>query len=420
MERMGYRNRFLAGSLLALLLWSPILATAQSIDQNANDPADTGLKQEIDSLNAQVKDKESRIKDLSSTIKNYETKINDQQNAVTSLQNQLALLDNRIQDKQLGIQRTIQQVELANLEIQSLVNQIQLEQNTINRREISLSELVQQIEQADRVSEMDAFIARPSLSEFFSHLDELKRVETELADATRSVKESKVLAEKKKKDLEDRRLALQDEKQQLQKEQRDLEFDRSAKTSLVAETQNQEDEFQRVIYELRQQQQSEGDGISALQDRLKDKLNSIDEALARGDILLSLPIAPKKGISAKFHDPTYPFRKFFEHPGIDLPTDVGTPVHAAAGGYVAWLKTGKQYGNYIMIVHPGGVATVYAHLSRFGIKADTYVERGAVIGYSGGMPGMQGAGLSTGPHLHFEVRLNGIPINPENYLPSFD
>ena len=93
-------------------------------------------------------------------------------------------------------------------------------------------------------------------------------------------------------------------------------------------------------------------------------------------------------------------------------------MRAAAGGYVAWTRTGNQYGNYIMLVHAGGVATVYAHLSRFGVRPETYVERGQIIGYSGGRPGDQGAGLSTGPHLLFEVRQGGIPVNPENFLPE--
>jgi murein DD-endopeptidase MepM/ murein hydrolase activator NlpD len=123
-------------------------------------------------------------------------------------------------------------------------------------------------------------------------------------------------------------------------------------------------------------------------------------------------------ISTYFHDPTYPFRKLFEHPGVDLPTPVGTPVKAAAGGYVAFTRTGSQYGNYIMVVHPGGVATIYAHLSKFNVRSDTYVDRGQVIGYSGGRPGDQGAGLSTGPHLHFEVRQDGIPVDPLPFLPS--
>jgi murein DD-endopeptidase MepM/ murein hydrolase activator NlpD len=125
-------------------------------------------------------------------------------------------------------------------------------------------------------------------------------------------------------------------------------------------------------------------------------------------------------VSAYFHDKTYPFRKLFEHPGVDLPTPVGTPVKAAAGGYVAFNRTGKQYGNYVMIVHPGGVATLYAHLSRFSVKPDTYIERGEVVGLSGGRPGDQGAGLSTGPHLHFEMRQDGIPVDPLPYLPSLD
>jgi len=186
---------------------------------------------------------------------------------------------------------------------------------------------------------------------------------------------------------------------------------------LIAQTSEQEAEFQRILYELRQQQQEEANEAAFLEQKLKQKLDAIDGALARGDVLLNWPVSPDR-VTAAFHDPTYPFRHLFEHSGVDIAVPVGTPIRAAAGGYVAFTRLGRSYGNYIMLIHSGGIATVYAHMSRFNVQADTYVERGDIIGYSGGAAGAYGSGLSTGPHLHFEVRQNGIPTNPQQFLPS--
>ncbi|MSR84904.1 hypothetical protein EXS71_00455 [Candidatus Uhrbacteria bacterium] len=380
----------------------------------------SSLKQDIDQIQNQVRDKQAHSQELEKMIQRYKQKIAQEESAVVTLKNQVALMENRIQEKQLILEQTKIQIESVNLQIQATEQEIAAAQAQLNRERESLGEFIRKIQEADRISVMDILLTRPSLSEFFARLDTLKRVEAELATTAEAVNASRMELQEKQKEQTAQQQNLQTQKQHLQKEQVSLAAERGGKISLIAETQNRDEEFQRILYELRQDQQATAGRLADLQDTLKGKLDSVDDALARGDILLNWPVRPWQGVSAKFHDPSYPFRRFFEHPGTDIPAPVGTPVHAAAGGYVAWNRKGKQYGNYVMLVHPGGIATVYAHLSRFATAPDTYVDRGDIIGYSGGKPGDEGAGLSTGPHLHFEVRQNGIPVNPENFLPSLD
>ncbi len=100
------------------------------------------------------------------------------------------------------------------------------------------------------------------------------------------------------------------------------------------------------------------------------------------------------------------------HTGIDLAAPTGTPVYAAKAGQVVvagWSRFG--YGFHVILDHGGGLETLYAHLSRMAVRAGEFVEQGQVIGYVGS------TGWSTGPHLHFEVRVGGQPRNPLSYLP---
>jgi murein DD-endopeptidase MepM/ murein hydrolase activator NlpD len=98
------------------------------------------------------------------------------------------------------------------------------------------------------------------------------------------------------------------------------------------------------------------------------------------------------------------------HPGIDIGVPSGTPVHAAASGTVIWCGWMSGYGNLVMIDHHNGLATLYGHQSRIGVGCNEQVSQGQVIGYVGC------TGFCTGPHLHFEVRLNGTPVDPIGYL----
>jgi murein DD-endopeptidase MepM/ murein hydrolase activator NlpD len=98
------------------------------------------------------------------------------------------------------------------------------------------------------------------------------------------------------------------------------------------------------------------------------------------------------------------------HPGIDIGVDVGTTVAAAAAGKVIIVGWVSGYGNYIAIDHGGGISTGYGHLSSFFVSVGQEVQRGQAIGASGN------TGRSTGPHLIFEVRRNGTPVDPNPYL----
>ena len=98
------------------------------------------------------------------------------------------------------------------------------------------------------------------------------------------------------------------------------------------------------------------------------------------------------------------------HAGIDIGVPYGTPIHAAASGTVVLAGWNGGYGNYTCIDHGGGMATCYAHQSSYAVSSGAQVSQGQVIGYVGN------TGHSFGAHLHFEVRINGNPVDPLGYL----
>jgi murein DD-endopeptidase MepM/ murein hydrolase activator NlpD len=98
------------------------------------------------------------------------------------------------------------------------------------------------------------------------------------------------------------------------------------------------------------------------------------------------------------------------HTGVDVATDYGAPVHATADGIVTIAENHAGYGRLVVIDHGFGITTWYAHLSSFSAIPGTRIKRGEVIGYTGI------SGRSTGPHVHYEVRMNNAPINPWRYM----
>jgi murein DD-endopeptidase MepM/ murein hydrolase activator NlpD len=95
---------------------------------------------------------------------------------------------------------------------------------------------------------------------------------------------------------------------------------------------------------------------------------------------------------------------------VDISAPYGSPIRATADGTVESAAVGNGYGKEVVIDHGGGVKTIYAHMSGFHCSAGEQVVRGQVIGYVGM------TGRSTGAHVHYEVRLRNVPVNPHKYL----
>lgn len=406
-------NRFVeltmryASYLSAILLVGTVLSGGAFVLAQEAEPT----SEEIQSLNKEISQKKGNIDQINKQIGEYKKQIEKKQAEKASLASELELLDNRIAKTELEIEETKQTIDLTNTELVLLQQQLSELELKMNKNKALMMGVLHEIQVSDQELPLNVFFGSDSLSELFDEVHALETINQDLKQALDKIKNTKQLVEEKRAAQEVKRAQMEQMELALEKEKQQLEQEISAQGVLIAQTQRSEDAFRALVQELKEEQSFINQQISALQKEIEAKLSVHDEA---GDSsVLSWPIDPsKKGISATYHDPTYPFRHLFEHSGIDLPAPTGTPIKAAGPGYVAWTKKGKQYGNYVMIIHANGLATLYAHMSRIDVSVDQFVPRGAVIGAVGS------TGLSTGPHVHFEVRKNGIPTNPLNYLVS--
>ncbi|WP_272473896.1 murein hydrolase activator EnvC family protein [Baekduia alba] len=157
----------------------------------------------------------------------------------------------------------------------------------------------------------------------------------------------------------------------------------------------------------------------SLEDHLDELQKESDKVQAQLQGTSGLPAGPIKGGSGRFIWPvngpiTAPFceKRSWEacHPGMDIAVPTGTPIHAADGGTVRIAGWVGGYGNYTCIQHTASLSSCYGHQSVLKVSVGQHVSQGQIIGLSGS------TGFSTGPHLHFEARINGAVTNPMNYL----
>ena len=379
-----------------------------------------GNKEEVDVLNQQIAEKKAKIKQIEESIAAYKKKIDQKRLEAVSLSNQVAIIDNRVSQVELDIQATKEKLESLTLEINALTLGIEDKEKVISKQKRILAELIRAYHDQDGKNYLEIAAAYANFSDFYGQVQYLQTVQNDLTLSVNSLRDARQELEDKKKQTEDRKKSYAVLNEELVQKKNDLNEQAGLKQSLLVQTYSSELKFKTLLANLKDQYQAVESEVTSIEREVRKKLESQKQLETEGDssAKLSWP-TQSRYITASFYDPDYPFRYVFEHPGIDIRAAQGTAIKAVASGYVARAKKcslGSCY-SYIMLVHADGLSTVYGHTSSIVVSEDKFVTRGDIIGYTGGTPGTAGAGpFVTGPHLHFETRKNGIPVNPLNYL----
>lgn len=372
----------------------------------------------IDELQNEIRERRQQIEDLQRRQKAYESQITDFRKKATDLNAQLGALNTQVARTELKLKSTELEIETTKLEIEETKERIEVKEQEMAAQRERIGIILRGMNRLDaRDSFLEVLVGRGGLSDVFSEMAELERVQADLRKQLNGLAQLKSQLEAQHQELGRREEQLGDYQADLEEQAARLAGDRYVKQNILSEVRGSQRRYESLLAELRAEVNAINAEITSLEKSIRERLSESNQ-LPEASGGLQWPV-PGRTLTALFHDPDYPYRNVFEHPAVDIRAAHGTAVRAAATGYVGRVKNGGARGySYILLVHGGNLSTVYGHLSRMVVQEDSFVTEGQIIGYSGGTPGTPGAGpFTTGPHLHFETRLNGIPVNPLDYLP---
>ena len=377
--------------LLAVLMVVGLLgAVVPMLGMNAG----AVTQSEIDNLKAQQEALKAQQQQQASNIQSLRDQKADVMAQKEALDQQCALLLQEITNVEA-------QIELYN----NLVAEKEVELEAAQAKEAEQAELfrtrVREIEENGRVSYMILLLDSKDVSDLLSRMDIIgeiiaydKHLEEELIAARQAVEAAKA--------------ALEQQVAEAEQLIRDLEADINAYTAMYAQAEAQKQSLQAQIdakvAELVAQEQAAKQAAAAAGQPAYNPAAAVG---ATGSMMWP---AVGHGISSPFGYRIHPITGQYKlHTGVDINVGYGTPVYAADGGTVILAGWNGGYGNCIVINHGNGLTTLYGHLSSINVSVGQSVGRGQTIGLVGS------TGNSTGPHLHWEVAVNGQRVNPLNY-----
>ena len=404
---MRYFGRFqsrraLLGALLACLLASALPAAAADPNDRleAIQERQQAIDEKLDNLNAKSNDLESRIDVLDERRAQVEA-------VVDELDARLAKLRLRIDTVEADLAKAQARISLLTKELQGILGDLQDRTDTYAARAVS-------IYMAGPTAYVDSLLTSENLAELSNRYTYYRSAVDADSELIAEIEILRSETTSKRELVEEEQARIAQAKLRLEKDRAEVAELHRQQSAVLAEREAVLDEKEELLADV-ETKKSAYERVQAQLERDAAEIQALLAGSSSGGPLptgggqLAWPAAGSvtSGYGYRTH-PIFGDRRL--HTGIDIGASYGSPVIASATGVVVYAGAMSGYGNVIAIDHGGGLATTYNHLSAFYVGEGQRVSRGSRIGAVGC------TGYCTGAHLHFEVRVNGSPVDPMPYL----
>jgi murein DD-endopeptidase MepM/ murein hydrolase activator NlpD len=362
-----------------------------------------------------IYDKQHQLQGLNGQIVATKTQIAQLLGQERQLQGEIAAFDAQLRAVQAQIDQETAKLVLLAQQVDQAKEQLALKEDELARHIADFGRRMRLMYKSGQISGLELIFSAANFTDLMNRVVFFNVIVREDRRQLAELQKERAAIEAMKADLEAKKAEqarvvkqVQDQKAQLQA----VRDQRAAREQQIAAIEAQ---FQQLLADMEAQRAAlQAQIASLIHESFRARSSGkwkwpMDGVITQGFGCTSYPFEP--------YDPTCPSHHF--HSGIDISTDYGTPVHASDGGIVHNFTMGCTwggglcgYGRYVVMVHAGGFVTLYGHLSGWAVGDGVQVDKDTVIGYEGS------TGNSTGPHLHFEIDLAGMPVDPLAYLPA--
>jgi len=354
------------------------------------------LEEELDKVKEQKEQTKKEIEEAKKAESSYIKQVNQVEGNLIIALSELDDLSTKLADKKSEVDRITIELVIKGKELSDLEKELTEKTSLLNNR-------VAEIYKKKNYNLIELFFETDSFLKLFSKLKLMNLLAKQDLEFMQDIKFKRDSTANIKENIAELKNNEKSEKEKLEKLVSDAEQKKKEVEGIYSEKKN-----------LLNQTRANKNALIAMEKQLEAKEAEITkelEALRYGNAPGKLTFPTKGILTSGFGNRISPISGTMRfHSGIDIGCASGTPVVAAAGGEVVQAGYMGGYGYAIIIYHGGGFSTVYGHLSGFAVSTGQKVQRNQVIGYAGS------TGYSTGPHLHFEVRINGVLQNPFNYF----